>query len=165
VEDTFLIREMTNDDFELFWPTFSKVIKEQETYAFEPDMNIEQAYSLWCETPLKTYVFVEDGIVLGSYYIKPNAMGPSSHICNCGYMVSVEARGKGVARKLCEHSQEIARVLGFEAMQFNSVVSTNKVAVQLWQKLGFDIIGTIPKAYKHGTLGYVDSYIMHKLLA
>lgn len=161
----FLIREMTYADFELFWPTFSKVIKEQETYAFEPDMNIEQAYSLWCETPLKTYVFVEDDIVLGSYYIKPNAMGPSSHICNCGYMVSVEARGKGVARKLCEHSQEIARALGFEAMQFNSVVSTNKVAVQLWQKLGFDIIGTIPKAYKHGKLGYVDSYIMHKLLA
>jgi len=159
-----MIREMTKSDFEVFWATFSEVIQAQETYAFEPDMTFEQAYALWCETPLKTYVFVENDTVLGSYYIKANGMGPSSHICNCGYMVSTQARGKGIARKLCEHSQQIALELGFEAMQFNSVVSTNTVAVQLWEKLGYQIIGTIPKAYKHGKLGYVDCYVMYKWL-
>lgn len=159
-----MFREITQSDFELFWPTFSSVIQAQETYAFDPNMTLEQAYHLWCETPLKTYVFVENNVVLGSYFIKPNAMGPSQHICNCGYMVTDEARGKGIARKMCEHSQEQALLLSFEAMQFNSVVSTNDVAVQLWQKLGFNIIGTIPRAYKHGKLGYVDSYVMHKQL-
>ncbi len=91
-------------------------------------------------------------------------MGPSSHICNCGYMVSSEARGKGIARLMCEHSQETALRLGFDTMQFNSVVSTNEVAVKLWEKLGFQIIGTIPKAYKHAHLGLVDSYVMYKWL-
>ncbi|WP_428036029.1 N-acetyltransferase family protein [Amphritea sp.] len=159
-----MIRKMTKSDFESFWSVFSNVIQAQETYAFAPDMTLEEAYHLWCEMPLKTYVFVENDVVLGSYYIKPNAMGPGKHICNCGYMVAPEARGKGVARKMCEHSQQQAASLNFEAMQFNSVVSTNEVAVQLWQKLGFNIIGTIPKGYKHGKLGYVDSYVMYKQL-
>lgn len=159
-----MIREITKSDFEQFWPTFSDVIMAQQTYAFDPNMTFDQAYELWCQLPLKTFVFVEGETVLGSYYIKPNAMGPSSHISNCGYMVSSEARGKGIARLMCEHSQQIAIELGFSAMQFNSVVSTNEVAVKLWQKLGFEIIGTIPKAYVHKELGLVDSYIMHKWL-
>ena len=159
-----MIREITKSDFESFWPTFSQVIQAQETYAFDPNMKFDQAYELWCQMPLKSYVFVENGIVLGAYYLKPNAMGPSSHICNCGYMVSNESRGKGVARRMCEHSQKKAIEVGFKAMQFNSVVSTNEVAVQLWRKLGFSIIGTIPKAYNHSSLGLVDSFIMHKWL-
>jgi ribosomal protein S18 acetylase RimI-like enzyme len=159
-----MIREITKSDFESFWPTFAEVILAQETYAFDPNMTLEQAFFLWCQTPLKAYVFVENDEVLGTYYIKPNAMGPSNHICNCGYMVSSEARGKGIARRLCEHSQQKAIELGFEAMQFNSVVSTNVVAVKLWEKLGFSIIGTIPKAYKHAQLGLVDSYVMYKWL-
>ncbi len=80
-------------------------------------------------------------------------------------MVSPLAAGKGIARQLCEHSQQIARALGFKAMQFNSVVSTNTVAVSLWQKLGYEVIGTIPKAYNHPQLGYVDSLIMYKWLS
>jgi GNAT superfamily N-acetyltransferase len=159
-----MIREITRSDFEAFWPCFESVIKAQETYAFDPDMSFEEAYQLWCVRPLKTFVFEENGQILGSYYIKPNAMGPGDHICNCGYMVSESARGKGIAKQLCRHSQEIAIDLGFEAMQFNSVVSSNEVAVSLWQKLGFRIIGTIPDAYRHGRFGYVDCYIMYKQL-
>jgi RimJ/RimL family protein N-acetyltransferase len=159
-----MIRAITRSDFEAFWPCFESVIKAQETYAFDPDMSFEEAYQLWCVRPLKTFVFEENGQILGSYYIKPNAMGPGDHICNCGYMVSESARGKGIAKQLCRHSQEIAIDLCFEAMQFNSVVSSNEVAVSLWQKLGFRIIGTIPDAYRHGRFGYVDCYIMYKQL-
>lgn len=159
-----MIREMSKSDFESFWPTFSAVIQAQETYAFDPEMTMEQAFSVWCEQPSKTYVYTENDVVLGSYYIKPNAMGPSGHICNCGYMVSEEARGQGIARSLCEHSQQVAIELGFEAMQFNSVVSTNKTAIKLWERLGFSIIGAIPKAYKHPKFGPVNSYIMYKSL-
>ncbi len=83
-----MFREITRIDFESFWATFSEVIQAQETYAFDPDMTQEQAYELWCKSPLKAYVFVENEVVLGSYYIRPNAMRPSRHICNCGYMVS-----------------------------------------------------------------------------
>lgn len=159
-----MLREITKTDFELFWLTFESVIRAQETYAFDPGMSMEEAYQLWCVAPEKTFVYEDNGQILGSYYIKPNAMGPGNHVCNCGYMVADAARGKGVARQMCEHSQDLAVHLGFEAMQFNAVVSTNEVAVKLWQKLGFTIVGTLPKAYRHRTLGYVDSYIMHKQL-
>ncbi|MBO1520319.1 GNAT family N-acetyltransferase [Oceanisphaera pacifica] len=159
-----MIRPITKCDFELFWPTFSAIIEHQETYAFAPNMTVEQAYDLWCEQPLKTFVYEEQGEQLGSYYLKNNAAGPGSHVCNCGYMVAEQARGKGIARQLCEHSQQQAIALGFQAMQFNSVVSTNAVAVQLWKKLGFSIVGRVPKAYLHRQLGYVDTLVMYKWL-
>ncbi|KKD00809.1 GNAT family N-acetyltransferase [Photobacterium halotolerans] len=159
-----MIREMDTADFEQFWPEFRRIIQAQETYAFDPEMSREQAYTLWGEMPLKTFVCVEDDIVLGSYYLKANAMGPGNHVCNCGYMVTQAARGKGVARAMCEHSQRVALEQGFSAMQFNSVVSTNKVAVKLWQKLGFQIVGTLPGAYRHKIKGLVDCYVMYKQL-
>lgn len=159
-----MFREMTRDDFELFWPTFSRVIMAEETYAFDPNMTLEQSFDVWCKVPLKTFVFVEHGVILGSFYIKANAAGPGSHICNCGYMVLESARGKGIARSMCEYSQKVAIDLGFDAMQFNSVVSTNTIAVTLWESLGFAIVGTIPRAYNHSRLGYVDSLVMYKSL-
>lgn len=158
------ITEMTEQDFKCFWPIFKEIVLAQETYAFDPNIGCEEAYLLWCKMPEKSFVLQEDGQILGSYYLKPNAAGPSAHICNCGYMVNPNSRGKGVARKLCQHSQQVAKELNYKAMQFNSVVSTNEVAVNLWKKLGFNIIGTIPKAYLHRKLGYVDSFIMHKFL-
>ncbi len=158
------ISEITRSDFESFWPVFKEVVSAQETYAFDPEIELESAYNLWCLSPQKTYAIKDNGLVLGSYFIKANASGPSSHISNCGYMVSPESRGKGVARMLCLHSQQIASKLGYTAMQFNSVVSTNEIAINLWKKLGYDIIGTIPQAYNHKKLGYVDSFIMYKQL-
>ncbi|MFP8965393.1 GNAT family N-acetyltransferase [Pokkaliibacter sp. CJK22405] len=158
------IREASREDFHQFWPVFRQVIEAQETYAYPADLSEDQAFHLWCELPQKTYVAEEDGQILGSYYLKANAMGPGDHVCNCGYMVAPSARGKGIAQLMCEHSQLIAKEIGFYAMQFNSVVSTNTTAVALWQRLGFDIIGTIPEAYRHPAHGRVDTFVMYKKL-
>ncbi|KVR61527.1 GNAT family N-acetyltransferase [Burkholderia ubonensis] len=158
------IRPMTEKDFALFWPTYRAVVAAQETYAFDPAQTEDAARALWLDAPLCTWVAEEDGVLLGSYYLKANAAGPGSHVCNCGYMVSEAARGRGVARRMCEHSQEVARERGFLAMQFNSVVSTNEAAVALWQKLGFGIVGRLPRAYRHARLGLVDSLVMYKWL-
>lgn len=159
-----MIIEMSLEEFKAFWPTFKSTLEERETYSFEPDLTFEEGYELWCKMPHKSFVAKEGGTILGSYYIKPNAAGPGSHVCNCGYIVTPEARGKGIARKMCLHSQKVALELGYQAMQFNAVVSTNEVAISLWKKLGFAAIGTVPKAFNHGKLGYVDTLIMHKQL-
>jgi ribosomal protein S18 acetylase RimI-like enzyme len=156
---------MTAADFEAFWPTFQAVIKAQDSYAYDPDLTFEQARQLWLEYPLHTLIAEEDGVLLGSYYLKANAAGPGSHVCNCGYMVTPEARGRGVARTMCEHSQQLALDSGFSAMQFNSVVATNEVAVALWHKLGFDTVGRLPRAYRHPRLGLVDCLVMYRWLA
>jgi len=158
------ISEITRSDFEAFWPIFKDIVLAQETYAFDPEIDFDIAYDLWCLSPQKSYVIKENGLILGSYYIKANASGPSAHISNCGYMVNPNSRGKGIARMLCLHSQQVAISLGYTAMQFNSVVSSNDIAIKLWLKLGYEMIGTIPKAYKLKQLGLVDSFIMHKQL-
>ncbi|MEN2506709.1 GNAT family N-acetyltransferase [Stutzerimonas stutzeri] len=158
------IRPLTEADFDQVWPIIREVVQAQETYAFDPEMDRDAAWRLWVELPTATYVAEQDGQILGSYYLKPNAAGPGDHVCNCGYMVASAARGQGVAGRLCNHSLQTARELSFQAMQFNSVVASNTVAVTLWQKHGFQIIGTLPRAYRHRTLGLVDCHIMHREL-
>ena len=79
-------------------------------------------------------------------------------------MVSSQARGRGLASLMCEHSQQQARALGYRAMQFNFVVSTNEGAVRLWTKLGFATVGRLPLAFEHPRLGFVDALVMFKSL-
>ena len=158
------IRPITAADFDQVWPIIQAVVQNQETYALDPAMDRDAAWKLWVELPKATFVAERDGQILGTYYIKPNAAGPGSHVCNCGYMTAEAARGQGVASALCAHSLETGRELGFLAMQFNSVVSTNQVAVALWKKHGFEIAGTLPKAYRHRTQGLVDCYVMFRAL-
>ena len=159
------LRPMTTDDFQRFWPTFQAVVQAGETYAYDREMDQVKAQQAWLELPLQTWVAEADGELLGSYYLKANAAGPGSHVGNCGYMVSAAARGRGVARAMCEHSQKQARQAGFLALQFNSVVATNEVAVALWQKLGFEVVGRLPRAYRHARFGLVDCLVMYKWLA
>jgi len=158
------IREATEQDFDAIWPIFHAIVKAGDTYAYPTDTTKEQALSLWIKSPRKTYVFEEGGIILGTYYIKTNQAGPGNHVCNCGYMVSTSARGRGLATAMCEHSQKIARELGYCAMQFNFVASSNEGAVRLWNKLGFETVGRLPKAFNHPALGYVDALVMYKWL-
>lgn len=158
------IREATTADFDQIWPIFKTIVAAGETYAYPPDTTREQAIKLWLEAPRKTFVAEENGEILGTYYIKTNQAGGGDHVCNCGYMVSPAARGRGLATTMCEHSQQIARSLGYLAMQFNFVASTNEGALRLWSKLGFETVGRLPKAFHHPALGYVDAVVMYKWL-
>ena len=148
----------------LIWPIFHEVVSSGEFYAFDRDISREQARQQWMESPQKTFLIEETGEILGSYFIKANQQGGGSHVCNCGYMVSSAARGRGLATLMCEHSQSIARELGYKAMQFNFVIETNVGAVKLWHKLGFETIGTVPKAFHHPEHGYVGAHVMYKWL-
>lgn len=156
------IREVKEQDWDLIWPIFHEIVKAGETYAFDVETTKKQAKGIWIDAPRKTFVFEESGMLLGTYYIKTNHAGPGNHVCNCGYMVSSKARGRGLATSMCEHSQEVARELGYKAMQFNSVVSSNEGAVRLWTKLGFEVVGRLPKAFNHPKFGYVDAFVMYK---
>ena len=158
------IREATKDDFDQIWPIFHEIVDAGETYAYPRDTTKEQAQKLWFDKPRKTYVYEGDGKILGTYYIKTNQSGPGNHVCNCGYMVSSSARGRGLATAMCNHSQEIARELGYKAMQFNFVASTNEGAIRLWINLGYTLVGRLPKAFLHPSIGYVDALVMYKWL-
>lgn len=146
------------------WKIFSRVIKTGDTYVFDLDTPKSELKKLWFADSMETFVIEENDIVLGTYVIKPNQIDLGNHIANCGYMVHPDAQGKGIGKKLCEHSIQFAKEQGYKAMQFNIVVSTNENAVRLWKKYGFHIIGTTPQGFRHKELGYVDTYIMYKEL-
>ncbi len=158
------IKEATEKDFDGIWPIFSEVVKSGDTYAYPQDITKESALKIWIHDPHKTFIAEENNKTVGTYYIKKNQSGPGSHVCNCGYMVTSSARGKGIASAMCEHSQKIALDLGYTAMQFNFVASTNKGAINLWNKLGFETVGCLPKAFDHPSEGFVDALVMFKWL-
>jgi L-amino acid N-acyltransferase YncA len=151
-------------DHEAVWQIISAVISTGDTYVFAPDSSKEKMLNYWFSTDKKTYVAEENNEILGTFYLKENQPDLGSHIVNAGYMVSEKARGKGLGQLMAKFSLDEARRLGFRGMQFNLVVKTNEKAVKLWLKLGFEIIGEIPDAYKHSSLGYVNSYIMYQKL-
>ncbi|MCG8122653.1 MAG: GNAT family N-acetyltransferase [Candidatus Thiodiazotropha taylori] len=158
------IREATEADFAAIWPIFKEIASAGDTYAYPTDTSKSEGKRLWMDLPRKTYVVVEDEKIVGTYYIKTNQAGPGSHVCNCGYMVPSSSRGKGLATAMCEHSQKTAHDLGYKAMQFNFVASTNEGAVRLWQKLGFEVVGRLPEAFNHPVKGYVDALVLYKWL-
>lgn len=142
------------------------VLKAGETYALPQDWSESEALDYWF-APDKSVFVTEDimnGELLGVYYLKPNQFGGGSHVCNCGYVTAPLAQGRGVARAMAEHSFDEARRQGFRAMQYNFVIATNTRAVSLWQRYGFEIVGTLPEAYDHPRLGYVDALVMFKTL-
>ena len=141
-----------------------QIIAAGESYPLErnaPDNEIEDYFF---RDGNRVYKAVSENEIVGVYYLRPNQNGGGSHVANAGFMVSAEARGKGVGRALALHSLEIAKELGFEAMQFNFVISANSVAVKLWKSLGFKIVGTLPRAFDHPSGGKVDAFVMHRFL-
>ena len=159
------IRQAGGADFDNIWPFFSAIVAAGDTYAYPRDLTRDDGYRLWMTAPRRTFVAEQGADVLGAYTIKTNQAGPGRHVCNCAYMVSAAARGQGVATRMCRHSQQVARELGYKAMQLNFVASTNTGAVRLWEKLGFAIVGRLPRAFEHPALGYVDALVMYKWLA
>jgi ribosomal protein S18 acetylase RimI-like enzyme len=159
------IREALDADWPALWAVLEPTFRRGDTYTYPPDVSEDTARHSWTKVPTLTFVACnEEGTVLGTYVIRPNQPGQGAHVSNCGYVVSEAARGLGVASALCEHSQQQALRMGFLAMQFNFVVSTNERAVRLWQRMGFAIVGTLPGAFRHPQHGFVDAFVMYKQL-
>jgi RimJ/RimL family protein N-acetyltransferase len=159
------IRQHQESDWPSIWSILHATCLAGDTYTFPPESTEAEIHKAWVEIPAATFVAYEpDGRIVGTYYIKPNQPGLGNHVCNCGYVVAPEARGRGIAFLMCEHSQAQAIAMGFRAMQFNFVVSTNERAIRLWQRLGFSVVGRLPGAFRHQQLGYVDALVMFKQL-
>jgi L-amino acid N-acyltransferase YncA len=158
------IRPATNADRDEIWKIFHEVVSAGDTYVFDPNTSREDALAYWFRSDTHTYVAEQDRQVVGTYVLRPNRPGLGAHVSNASFMVAPTARGLGVGRAMGEHCLIEARRLGFRAMQFNFVVSTNESAVHLWQDLGFKIIGTLPGAFRHSEKGYVDVYVMFRSL-
>ena len=159
-----LIREATANDGDAIWKILEPVIRGGDTYTLPADMTCADALAYWKSPGHEVFVAEENGEILGTYYLRANQKGGGAHVANCGYMTAPWASGRGVARAMCQHSLEHAKTRGFRAMQFNFVVSSNERAVRLWQSMGFEIVGRLPAAFVHPTLGPVDALVMYRQL-
>jgi ribosomal protein S18 acetylase RimI-like enzyme len=178
------IRPATEADRDAIWNIFYEVVAAGDTYALDPNISREDALAYWFAPVTHTYVAeinresVEEAdsfpgmatlsstanpnhVIAGTYILRPNQSGGGSHVANAGFMVSASARRHGLGRAMAEHCLSEARRLGFRAMQFNYVISTNTAAIRLWQDLGFEIVGTLASAFRHPDKGYVDVYVMY----
>jgi L-amino acid N-acyltransferase YncA len=159
------IRPATDADRDPIWDIFHEVVATGDTYALDPNISREDALAYWFAPGTHTYVAEQSAIgVAGTYVLRRNQLGGGSHVANAGFMVSASARGQGLGRAMAEHCLSEARRLGFRAMQFNYVISTNTAAIRLWQDLGFEIVGTLASAFRHPDKGYVDVYVMYRSL-
>ncbi len=140
------------------------VFRAGETYAIAPDISEEDACAYWLAPERDTFVAQDGSRLLGTYYLVANFSGNADHICNCGYVTAQDAQGRGVARAMLAHSLTTARDAGFQAMQYNCVVSSNNRAIDLWRANGFSVVGTLPRAFRHPREGVVDAHVMFKEL-
>ncbi|MGW5558930.1 N-acetyltransferase family protein [Micromonospora sp. NPDC003944] len=158
-----LIREFVDGDWSRVWPIIEEVIRAQETFPYDPAMTADQSYAMWVETkPGRTVVAVDGERVLGTAKMGTNRPGPGAHVSTASFMVAADARGRGVGTALCRDALTWARQQGYAGMQFNAVVESNESAVRLYQREGFEVVGTVPGAFRHPTLGRVGLHVMYQ---
>jgi ribosomal protein S18 acetylase RimI-like enzyme len=158
------IRRARKTDYDAIWQIFRAVVAKGDTYVFDPKISRMKALSCWFGRTTRCYVALLDRSLVGTYILKPNQPGLGSHVANAGFMVAPSVQGRGIGRCMAEHCLREAARLGFRAMQFNFVVSTNIAAIRLWKDLGFRIVGRLPKAFRHADDGLVDVYVMYRNL-
>ena len=158
------IRNYRESDREHLWSILEPTFRSGESYPVDQNISKEDGLAYWLQAKHQVFLAEREGVAVGTYFLKTNQSGGGSHVANCGYIVAPEATGCGIASAMCVHSQEQARQQNYRAMQFNFVISTNKGAVSLWQKHGFEIVGTLPEAYAHPSLGLVDAFVMYKTI-
>jgi ribosomal protein S18 acetylase RimI-like enzyme len=158
------IRPAEETDATAIWTVLEPIIRAGETFALPRDLSEPDALAYWRAPGHEVFVAEEDGSVVGTYFLQANQRGGGAHVANCGYATAPRATGRGVARAMCAHSLEHARARGFRAMQFNFVVGTNNRAVRLWESMGFQTVGRLPRAFEHPALGEVDALVMFRAL-
>lgn len=155
-------------DGDAVWSVLEPVFRAGESYTISVDVTREEALSYWFSEQHEVFVAVStienEEHIVGTYFLMANQRGGGGHVANCGYVTASTSTGRGIAQAMLEHSLQRARELGFRAVQFNFVVSSNDRAVKLWQRNGFEIVGTLPGAFLHPKLGYIDAYVMYKNL-
>ena len=152
-------------DWPAVWALLEPVFRAGETFPHDPAISEAEALQAWVEQSQAVMVAVDatDALV-GTYYLRPNSLALGAHVANAGYVVAGHCRRQGIGSRLCQHSLQAARRLGFRLMQFNLVVSTNTAGIRCWQRNGFQVVGTLPGAFRHRQRGYVDALVMVQAL-
>ena len=135
------IRPYKAADWPAVWALLEPVFRAGETFPHDPAITEAEAQLAWVEQTQAVMVAVDAaGAVVGTYYLKPNSLALGAHVANAGYVVAEHCRRQGIGSRLCQHSLKAAR------------------------RLGFRVVGTLPGAFRHKQLGFVDALVMVQAL-
>lgn len=158
------IRPATFSDRESVWKTLSPAIRSAESLALDADLTRAAALEFWFAARHEVFVAEQEGTIVGSYFLRAHRAGGGAHVANALYVVLPSATGRGIAQAMCEHSLTQARARGFLAMEYDFVVSSEERRLKLWQRAGFKVVATLPKAFQHPSLGLIDAFVLHRQL-
>jgi GNAT superfamily N-acetyltransferase len=157
-----LIRQFTEPDWPEVWEIVRSVVRAADTFTYDPAMTERDARATWLEPPPgETVVALDGDEVLGTAKVGTNRPGPGSHVATASFMVAPVSRGQGVGTALCRFALSWARQRGYAGMQFNAVAESNKSAVDLYRREGFEVVGTVPGAFAHPVHGRVGLHVMY----
>jgi len=139
-----VIRSAGDDDLADLFELYAAVVAEGGAFPRRPPADEAMFREAWIDGKT-VYVAEADGRIAGSYYLGPNFQGEAGHIANGGYMVHRDFRGRGIGRRLVEHSIATAPELGYDALMFNLVFESNP-SRRLYDSLGFEVVGRVPDA-------------------
>jgi ribosomal protein S18 acetylase RimI-like enzyme len=158
------IEPIERQGFSSLWPLLEPVIREGATYPLPTGMSPGEAEAYWFAAGNHVFAATTAGELVGTYYLRANQRGGGAHVANAGFVTAPAARGRGIARRMATHALTTAAELGFAAMQFNFVISSNLRAVTLWRGMGFTIVGVLPDAFRLPEGRLVDVFVMYRSL-
>ena len=158
------IRTATQPDAPPMWAIYREVAEGGDTIPSWRSISERAFASEWFDEAHTPFVAVDAGQVLGLYKLGANQPDRGAHVATATFMVHSAHRGRGVGTALVEHCLARAAAAGFAAIQFNFVVGSNHAALSLYRKFGFAVVGTLPGAFHHGTLGFIDAHVLFKRL-
>ena len=145
-----ILNELKTEDLGDALKIWNDVVKDGIAFPQDKEMTVDEAISFFnAQTKTITAKDTKDDQVVGMYILHPNNVGRCAHICNASYAVSKDCRGKGIGELLVKDCIKRAKECGFKILQFNAVVADNIPALNLYKKLGFKQLGTIPKGFKN----------------
>lgn len=157
-----IVRPFEKEDEAALYEIFQEVVDSGIQFPYESSSKEEFKHQFFSPDSQVFVCLSPTNELIGGFYLKGNYSGRSDHIANAAYMLKKSARGKGIGTQLVKASLQLAKERGFAAMQYNMVLSQNQIAVKLYHKLGFKIVGTIPNAVRNPDGSYQDGFVMYK---
>ena len=146
------------------WQTLEPTIRSGEALTLAQDLSQDAALSYWFAPGNEVFVAHQGGTIVGTYFLRASQGGGGAHVATSVYIVSPSATGRGIAQLMCEDSLTRARQHGFLSIQLDFVPSSDERRIKLWERAGFAVVGRLPLAFRHPSLGLIDALVMHRSL-
>lgn len=170
MKNKLIIRKPTMKDTPQLLKLINDLIKEKAFIVMQEEQNM-QGEKKWLKEMIKNiklnksvFLIAElDGQIIGSSSISKGSTKGDMHSGEIGIIIHQNARGMGIGKKLFESViLDVKKKLKLKIITLN-LAKPNKIALKLYKKCGFQVVGIIKNGFHHYGR-YYDKVIMVKYL-